>query len=219
MLQTKINNCNSLIDEVQNNKDLKAGNEKVAQRNNRFFDAFNKYLLPIMASLKATKSLTELSFSEELSNNLNKYIEITEVALNDKKVVNPDNYYLNLSKLYSDFKAYWENKTQTYNEPLLSEIAILRLVQSDSMEILQITKCITNIQNWPIQENAIKPYLIARARGEELLSEMEFDDDIKAFLQKVKSRQATLADLNEKILNWIKAEKFESKFFLTIPIR
>lgn len=219
MLQTKINNCNSLIDEVQYNKDLKAGNEKIAQRNNRFFDAFNKYLLPIMASLKATKSLTELSFSEELSNNLNKYIEITKEALNDKKVVNPDNYYVNLSKLYSDFKAYWENKTQTYNEPLLNEIEILRLVQSDSNELSRITKCINNIQSWPVQENVEEPYLAARARGEELLSEMKFDDDIKAFLQKVKNRQATLTDLNEKILNWIKAEKFESKFFLTIPIR
>lgn len=219
MLQTKINNCNSLIDEVQNNKDLKAGNEKIAQRNNRFFDAFNKYLLPIMASLKATKSLTELSFPEELSNNLNKYIEITKVALNDKKVVNPDNYCVNLSKLYSGFKAYWENMTQTYNEPLLNEIAILRLVQSDSNELSRITKCITNIQSWPVQENVEEPYLAARARGKELLSEMKFDDDIKAFLQKVKNRQATLADLNEKILNWIKAEKFESKFSLTIPIR
>ena len=216
MLQQKISRCNSLIEEVQANKEQKEGNEKVAKRNNRFFDAFNNFLIPILSSLKVIKSLPEFSFPEAFNINLKNYIEDTQVALTTKVIKNPEGYNSGLSKLYSEFENCWKAMTKTFNESLLDEIAILRLVQSDTIEIFQITRCINNIQNWPVREDAVKMYKAARDKGEELLSEMKFDKEIKEFLQKVRDKQASLLDLNDKILNWIKSEQFENKFLLTV---
>ncbi len=212
MLQTKINECIRIIDIVQANKERKEGNETIAKRNNRFFDAFAKFLVPIATSLNAIKALSGYSFSEELYANFRKYLTITETALSTKSIVNPEGYYSNLFKLNIDFSSAWKDITKMHNESLLDELAILRIVQSESKEIQQIYNCINNIQNWPVSSDVVKLYIAAKIRGEELLSEMKFDDDIKEFLQKVKNRQASLIDLNEKVLNWIKAEKFESKF-------
>ncbi len=216
MLQQKIIRCNSLIEEVQANKERKEGNDNAAKRNNRFFDAFNNFLIPILSSIKVIKSLPEFSFSGELNANLKRYIEVTQAALTTKVIVNPEGYHTALSKLYSEFKNCWETITKTYNESLLSEIAILRLVKSDTLEISQITRCINNIQNWPVKDDAVTLYKAARDKGEELLSEMKFDEEIKEFLQKVKDKQASLLDLSDKILNWIKSEQFEYKFLLTV---
>lgn len=216
MLQKKINDCIQLIDVVQANKERKEGNENAAKRNNRFFDAFTKFLLPILSSLNTIKSLQKFSFPEELIANLKKYITITETALKTKSVVNPEGYYSNLAKLYSDFGNTWKDIIKVHDEALLGELAILRLIQSDTKEIYQICTCINNMQNWPVTVDMVKLYNAASARGKELLVEMKFDPEIKEFLQKVKDKQASLLDLNDKILNWIKEEQFESKFLLTV---
>lgn len=116
MLQQKIIRCNSLIEEVQANKERKEGNEKAAKKNNRFFDAFNNFLTPILSSLKVIKSLPEFSFPEALNANLKKYIEDTQSALTTKVIVNPEGYHTGLSKLYSEFENYWKSVTKTFNE-------------------------------------------------------------------------------------------------------
>lgn len=217
MLQTKINDCIQIIDVVQANKERKEGNETIAKRNNKFFDAFSKFLVPIATSLNAIKSLTEFRFPEELCISFKKYLKITEMALTAKSISNPEKYYSDLSKLYYDFSAFWKESIKMQNESLINELAILRMVQADSKDIQQIYICINNIQNnWPVTDDIVNFYIDARERAKALLLGIKFDDDIKEFLQKVKNKQASLLDLNEKILNWIKEEQFESKFLLTV---
>lgn len=216
MLQTKINDCIDIINEVQVNKDRKEGNETIAKRNNRFFDAFSRFLLHIATSLKAIRALPEFVLPEELHNKFNKYLNDTETALANKSIANPDTYHNNLSKVFSEFSSAWIDKTRTYNKSLLDELAILRMVHADKKEIQQICNGINNIQSWPVTDDMVKIYNNAKGRGEELLSKIKFDDDIKEFLQKVNNKQASLLDLNDKILKWIKEEQLENKFILSI---
>ena len=45
---------------------------------------------------------------------------------------------------------------------------------------------------------------------------MNADDDVIRFISKVSSNQATFADLNEKIMSWIKEHNFTNKIKITM---
>lgn len=213
MLQNKINNCSSLIDEVLDLKDKEGGKDRIAKRNNRFFDAFSNYLMPLLTSLIALRNLPEYHFPENISNELQKYLKITKETLIAKKVNNPEAYSSNLFKLNSDFSNAWKNIANGSDGELLCGLAILRPLRPD---INQIINCIERVKNWPVSDDAVRVYQSAKAKGEELLSEMSFDEEIENFLQKVSDKRASLLDLNEKVLKWIKEEQLEEKFLLSV---
>ena len=51
--------------------------------------------------------------------------------------------------------------------------------------------------------------------GRKILNNMEIDDDIKLFLKKVSTNSASLLDVNENILNWLKNNNLLNKMKIT----
>ena len=49
------------------------------------------------------------------------------------------------------------------------------------------------------------------ASAEQLIQKLGLDDEIILFLQNTNAGKATLLDLNDKVLNWIRSEKLENK--------
>ena len=49
------------------------------------------------------------------------------------------------------------------------------------------------------------------ASAEQLIQKLGLDDEIILFLQYTNAGKATLLDLNDKVLNWIRSEKLENK--------
>ena len=53
-------------------------------------------------------------------------------------------------------------------------------------------------------------------QASEIIKGMNADDEIISFITKVSSNQATISDLNEKILTWIKQNNYTSKIKITM---
>ena len=57
---------------------------------------------------------------------------------------------------------------------------------------------------------------IANDKAREILSKMEFDDDVANFLKKVKDKEASLLDLSDTIIAWIRKENLLGNIILSI---
>ena len=61
-------------------------------------------------------------------------------------------------------------------------------------------------------------YLVGKQEAEKMLVDVHFDAEIEKFLKKVSDKEATLLDLNDTILQWIKEEKLEKSIALSIKL-
>lgn len=216
MLQDKVTRCISLIDEVQANKERKEDNEKSAQKNNGFFDAYNKYLCQIISSLKAVEELPEYQFPSQLLDELKIQIDYTDKVLKTKTVVNSSSYKSALYTLFGKFDEVWKSMVSVHDAELLRRLAMVKPLQSEKKNFPQIVASIKCMQTWPITVDQVRIYSTFRPLGEQVLAEMDFDAEIESFLQKVSERRATISDLTQKVLSWIKQENLEEKFSLTV---
>lgn len=215
MLSDKIYDCIKLIDEVQASKDQNDDNKKASQKNNVFFDAYKIYFRPLMASYNAVKSLKKFKFSLKLNKQLSDIIETTRRILDGKYVVNPSGYKSSVIELNNAFANEWKSMLEAQDGELVGGLDILKPLQT-SKEITQMLNIIKNFRNWPVEQSGVQLYSAAREKGEQLLLKMQLDEEIKSFLQKVSMRRATLSDLTDRVVAWIRNEHIEDKFGISV---
>lgn len=216
MLQEKLNQCRILISEVKQNKQLDEENKNIAKRNNTFFDAYSNYLVPLIKSYLICKSCDHISFPNSLIEELNEWMRNTEKVFEQNAVVNPVKYQTNYKNLYEKFQKEWETQTSAYISNKKEDLVILRLVSNDKLEIQKILQCMNNYSKWPLDETTIEQFLVAEESAEKILEQSEFDNDIAQFLKKVKDKQASILDLTDPIIDWIRRENLSNNIMLSI---
>lgn len=84
---------------------------------------------------------------------------------------------------------------------------------------IQINDCLKKIDSAKVfmqEESKIEDFAKQLKRAESIISNLEMDDEITDFLKNVNSGNATLLDLNENILAWLRKENFEGKIKIGI---
>lgn len=218
MLQERLNNCRSLISEVMQNRNQVTETENAAKRNNTFFDSYNSYFVPTVKSYAIAKNCTYISLSDELVQDLNEIIESTKTVFAQKSVVNAPKYQANYKSISEKFSKEWADKVAEYIGSIKEDMGIIRLVSNEKQEIIKIINCFNNFSVWPIDDSKVGLFESAYKRAEEIRSDMKFDDDIAAFLKKVKDREATILDLSDSIIAWIRQENLSENIMLNIRV-
>ncbi len=136
--------------------------------------------------------------------------------INYNLVMNPTNYQEGVKRLSKRIQDEWKNQTENFLADIKEELSILKLVSNEKQEIQKILACLNNFSNWPDNENITIQYDIASQKAKEILSRMEFDDEIAQFLKKVKNKEATLLDLSDSIIAWIRKENLSENIILGI---
>lgn len=216
MLQEKLNECRVLISEVNQNKQIDQENQNTARKNNTFFDTYNKYLVPTIKSYAICKKYNYVEFTDTVLDDIQKCVDYSKKTFEQKTVINPAKYQDSVKKLSERIESEWVGQTNNYLSDVKEELGILRLVSNNKQEIQKILNCMNNFSKWPVNEESTAQYEIAKARAEEILSQMEFDDEIARFLKKVKDKDATLLDLTDSIIAWIRREKLSGNIVLSI---
>lgn len=216
MLQEKLNECRILISEVSQNKQIDQENQNTARKNNTFFDAYNKYLVTIIKSYAVCKKYNHVEFSDTVLGDIQKCIDYSKKTFEQKTVINPAKYQDSVKKLSERIESEWVEQTNNYLSDVREELGILKLVSNNKQEIQKILICMNNFSKWPVDKESTAQYEIAKERAEEILSQMEFDDEISRFLKKVKDKEATLLDLTDSIIAWIRREKLSGNIVLSI---
>ena len=108
----------------------------------------------------------------------------------------------------------WNSFYKNYSN---NTVGLLKMVSV--FNPIQINDCLKKIDSAKVfmqEESKIEDFAKQLKRAESIISNLEMDDEITDFLKNVNSGNATLLDLNENILAWLRKENFEGKIKIGI---
>lgn len=218
MLQNKINKCRILIADVNENKATEVNNQNIAKNNNTFFDAYvNSFLSAVKSYNIICKYYSDFCLSPDLKTSYEMCEYNTCNIFSEKKVINPIKYKKAAEDLNKKMQEAWTEYIKISSEELKDNLSIIRLVYLEKGEISKLLVVLNRVAAWPVDEQTIKEYFVAKEKAIELMDNIKFDSEIQTFLRKVRDKEATLYDLTEPVRKWLVDEGLEQN--ITIGIK
>ena len=121
-------------------------------------------------------------------------------------IINADNTF---KTLQSSMKKEWSKQYADLTSATVSTLEAIRGIDPDN-----VGSCLQKIQpaeNWDLDVERYKIMHNGLNEADHLIMELGLDDEIITFLQNTNSARATLQDLNDRVLAWIRAEHLEKK--------
>ena len=215
-IQSKISSCRNIMSEVQSNKSkVDAGSER-AKANNTFFDVYNSFLLPTLTAYTIVKQNTEYTFPQEAVNKLKECLDYVTKTLDSKQVLNVSTFRVNSVYARDKISEAWVAHANEITREILDDLGVFKLVSDNKLEIVRLSTAIKGISTWPVTKKQFDDCTLALEVARNLLKTMKFDSEIETFLRKVRDKQATLQDLSDPIIKWIRDNNFEGSIQLSI---
>ncbi len=114
-------------------------------------------------------------------------------------------------------KKEWSKYFHIYTSATTSTLKVISGIDSD-----RVVGCRTDInaaEIWTVDIEVFYKLKKAIENANSIIKELNLDAETELFLTKMTSGRATIADLNEHVLNWIKKESLESKIKLSFTAR
>lgn len=215
MLHEKIQSTIGLIDDVIDNKQKDSDNANTAKRNNIFFDSLAK-LTPSVTSFILAKKNFGFSLQSNTAADLHDLMNYAKTTFTNEKAVNPVPFKQKVDAFVEAIAKEWEIFYKANNSELINGLNIIVLVHPTPIIVRSCITAFNKCEKWPLTQESIDSYKVARQKADDLLKEMKFDDEIRDFLVKVRDRKATLTDITPSILEWIQSENIADKVSLSI---
>ena len=129
-----------------------------------------------------------------------------------------------VSKAESDFKTLqsstkkeWSKHYSAYTATTCNTLRVISGINSETVK-----DCMANInaaEIWTTDVSTLTKMKDAMESASTLIQSLNMDQEIVSFLTKMTSGSATIVDLNEKVLRWIKSEGLERKIKLSFLSR
>jgi len=215
MLREKIQSTIGLIDEVEDNKVQENENQNMAKRNSTFFDTLNRLTPNIRSYILARKNFS-FSLQSNTAAGLRDLMNYSKTTFDNAKAVNPTPFKQKADAFVETIEKEWETFYRAKNSELINGLNIIVLVHSTPTVVKSCISAVNKCEKWPLSQESIDSYKEARQKADDLLKEMNFDDEIRDFLIKVRDKKATLTDITPSILEWIQSENISDKVSLSI---
>jgi hypothetical protein len=204
------------MSEVQSNKSkVDAGSER-AKANNTFFDVYNSFLLPTLTAYTIVKQNTDYTFPQEAVNKLKECLDYVTKTLDSKQVLNVSTFRVNSVYARDKISEAWIAHVNEITRGILDDLGVFKLVSDNKLEIVRLSTAIKGNSTWPVTKKQFDDCTLALEVARNLLKTMKFDSEIETFLRKVRDKQATLQDLSDPIIKWIRDNNFEGSIQLSI---
>lgn len=125
-----------------------------------------------------------------------------------------------LSEAETDFKSIQETVknewTKHFSAYTATKTNTLRVISGIDLD--RVSRCIDEIEaaeTWSLDFAVFVTLKKAMESAESLIQSLDMDQETELFLTKMSSGKATIVDLNEKVLLWIRKESLESKIKLS----
>lgn len=191
-------------------------NDEVSKINNTFFQALDKFD-SLREAYEVIKSIPVTILTDMTEN---KYKKLFDYAAEKLSTKNLDSTVKFFSKSVDDLIGSMQNEWIKYitesTANVFDKLNILLMVSDDKKTIESLLYPIKSMRSWPITHSKYDKYKKSYDDAISRMNEIKFDSDIENFLNKIKDKTATLADLNTKILEWIDAENLRDKIKLLI---
>ena len=214
MLQNKIQSAMGLIQDVCDNREKQNEHEKIAKRNTLFFDAL-KPLSQTVKSYITVHNYFSCTLAEENMHKLNELMNYAQNSISSKKAVNPEAFGKNVTELTGKVSDAWKLFFHDRFDNLISGLSIMMAVHPDPKQIPLLINSLKKCEKWPLDKDAVINFQAKEKEANDLLKNMEFDAEIRDFLEKVSSKSATINDMTQEVYQWLIKEKIAGKIRLT----
>ena len=189
---------------------LKSDVDKLDRRVSQYVDmnnTLNDYLENNSEIIFKESKYVNNQIDKILNNIKNNDFNNYELIKNIESTV--DNYDFNL-------KDYWKQKYIKDIKVTRSILLILEKLYDDSEKILQIRSKVVKLENrWPFSKEDLNLVQEGINEATLMISKLNVSSNIQSFLQKVSNGEASISDLDDEVLLWLKRNKFENKVKLS----
>ena len=214
MLQNKIQSAMWLIQDVCDNREKQNEHETIAKRNTQFFEAL-KPLSQTVKSYITAHNYFSFTLEEENMHKLNELMNYAQNSISSKKAVSPEAFGKNVTELTGKVSDAWKLFFHDRFDNLISGLSIMMAVHPDPKQIPLLINSLKKCEKWPLDKDSVSIFQAKEKEANDLLKNMEFDAEIRNFLDKVSSKSATINDMTQEVYQWLIKEKIAGKIKLT----
>lgn len=189
---------------IKNNKDMQENTDTKYRVLLTQVNLFVTTIEYIYTDINVEKNDEILTSMLELLVSLEKVVE-SGFASQDE-VMNTENSF---KTIQGKMKKEWSKNFADLTGSTVSTLEAIRGIDPENVGI-----CLEKIQtaeNWELDVNKYKTMSSGINDAEHLIVSLGLDDEIITFLQNTNLGKATLQDLNDRVLSWIRNEKLEGK--------
>lgn len=191
-------------------------NNKVAQDAlDREFKQLTNQIHQLMTALKYTKDNMQFQLSESLLTDLKSLLTAHRDAVRsgfvEKEAVSK--VKKDLESVRQSIKKEWSKR---YSVLTSSTINMLKVISGINSE--HVSKCLERIdkgKNWTTSIDDFELMNQSLADANDLIAGLDLDQQIIDFLLRMRNGKATVADLDEKVLKWLKTESLDKRVRLS----
>lgn len=181
----------------------------------RKFKQLTEQIHQLMIALQYAKANMQFQLNEtvltDLENLLNTHKDTIRSGLAEKDLVSK--VETDMKSIQQSIKKEWSKQYTTLTNSTISTLKVIVGIDSE-----HVTKCLEGIakgENWTTNINAFETMSKSLSNANALIVGLGLDQQIIAFLQKMNKGKATVKDLDEKVLDWLKSESLDKKVRLS----
>lgn len=216
MLHLKIQETIQLMEAVEDNRKTANNHKAIAQKNTIFFNSINVFSKDVESYFVAREVGFDLTEDEEITQNMKDIIGCIKTAFAIQAANDARSFEEKVQKFNRSISNCWISFFHRKYDELLRGLVIAKTIHSTPMIVEKIISSIKKCEKWPLTSKNADALRDGEEKGLLLLREMELDEDIKVFLEKVSASTATIRDITPEIFQWIIKEKLDDKIALTM---
>lgn len=179
------------------------------------FKLLTEQIHQLMTALQYAKENMQFQLSETVLTDLENLLIANKGAIRsgftDKDSVSK--VETDMKSIQQSIKKEWSKQYGALTNSTISTLKIISGIDSE-----HVTKCVEGIakgETWTTNIGDFKTMNNSLSDADALIAGLGLDQPIIDFLQKMNSGKATVVDLDEKVLNWLKTESLDKRVRLS----
>ena len=172
----------------------------------------------LMLALKYTKENMSFQLSEAVLDDVNTMLLDQKATVQsgyaDKEMV--FKVESELKSILISIKKEWAKEYLNLTSATVSTLKVIVGVDTE-----KVSDCLGGIakgETWTTDINEFQTMNKSMADANTLISGLGLDEQIISFLQKMNSGKATIADLDDKVMNWLRTEELDKRVKLSFSL-
>lgn len=207
------------IDNMNEIKELEQSLDDL-QRQERIENIFKSCISETVKIINAIqKGYVEFSFkiSLEQKQNLLRLIKEYERSMNSQKIREDRVVYLqrecNLVK--KEIAREWDRWYTNFSSPVINMLQNVKKIVENQDKVTFAVNKIKEGKNWDFKIEVLDRMKRGRMEADDIIRNLGLIKEVSVFLEKVSSGNATLSDLNDKVIRWLEEKKMTERLAIS----
>ena len=204
-------------------KDMKDLRQREERRDNKAtqdtldlqFKMLTTQIHSLMIALQYTKENLQFQLSKQALSDLEKLLKehkgVIHSGYAEREAINQaEADYKNVQQ---SIKKEWSKQYSTFANPTISTLQVI-----SSIDLERVSKCLDGIakgSSWTTNIEDFKTMDQSLSKAKILIDELGLNQQIIAFLQKMNNAKATVRDLDDNVLRWLKEGSLDNRVKLS----